>query len=182
MKKILSFLTVFLVLTGCSLSDIDNTPTKKVEAFFNNYQTLDQDVLDDLDVVIAKETNFTEEQKDDYRDILKKHYQNLTYIIKDETVNGDKATVEVEIEVTDFYKVMNESEEYLNDNYNELLDEEGNYDESKFIDYRLGLLKDAEDTVKYTLNLTLTKNDDGEWILDDLDDIEEQKILGMYQY
>lgn len=182
MKKILSILTVFLVLTGCSLSDVDNTPTKKVEAFLNNYQTLDQDVLDDLDVVIAKETDFTEKQKKDYRDILKRHYQNLTYTIKEETVNGDKATVEVEIEVTDFYKVMNESEQYLNDNYNDLLDEEGNYDESKFIDYRLKLLKDAEDTVKYTLNLTLTKNDAEEWVLDDLDDIEEQKILGMYQY
>ena len=182
MKKILAFFTLFLVLAGCSLSEIDNTPTKKVEAFFNNYQTLDQDVLDDLDVVIAKETNFTTEQKETYRDILKKHYQNLTYEIKGETVNGNKATVEVEIEVTDFYKVMNNSEQDISDNYDDLLGEGSNYDQSKYIDYRLSLLKNAKDTVKYTLNLTLTKNNDGDWVLDDLDDIEEQKILGMYQY
>lgn len=182
MKRILAFLTVFLVLTGCSLSDVDNTPTKKVEAFLNNYQTLDQEVLDDLDVVIAKETNFTNDQREKYRDILKKHYQNLNYEIKDETINGDKATVEVEIEVTDFYKAMEDADDYLTTNRDDFLDENGIYDEVKYIEYRLGLLENAKDTVKYTLNLTLTKNDDGEWVLDDLDDTEEQKILGMYKY
>lgn len=182
MKKILTFLTVFLVLTGCSLSNMDNTPTKKVEAFLNNYQTLDDDVLDDLDVVIAKETDLTAEQRDKYRDILKKHYQNLTYEIKEETIDGDTATVDVEIEVTDFYKAMQEAEDHQTTNRDEFLDENGTYDESKYVEYRLGLLDDAKDTVKYTLNLKLTKNDDGEWVLDDLEDEDEQKILGMYEY
>ena len=73
MKKIFIIMISLLILTGCSLKDIDNTPTKQVEAFFNNYQTLDKKVLDDLDVVIARQTNYTKEQKEKYRNILKKH-------------------------------------------------------------------------------------------------------------
>ena len=34
------------------------------------------------------------------------NFENLTYTIKDEVVNGDTATVEAEIQVTDFYKVI----------------------------------------------------------------------------
>ena len=182
MKKTIIILLIFLLMSGCSLKNIDNTPTKQVETFFNNYQTLDKKVLDDLDIVIAKQTNFTDKQKEEYRNILKKHYQDLTYEIKDETINGNRANVEVEIEVTDFYKVLNESNEYLKNNSNEFYDQQNNYDESKFINYQLDKLKDANETVKYTLNLTLVKNDDGDWILDDIDDIQEKKILGIYEY
>ena len=182
MKKLLAIITLILIFTGCTLDDIDNTPTKQVEAFFNNYQTLDKKVLDDLDVVIARNTNFNANQKEKYRKIQKKHYQDLTYEIKDETVNGDRASVEVEIEVSDFYKVLNEANNYLTNHKEEFLDSNNNYDESKYIDYQLEKLENAKETVKYTLNLTLTKDKNGDWILDNIDDIEEKKILGTYEY
>ena len=60
-------------------------------------------------------------------------------------------------------------------------DEEGKYDKTLFTKYRLDKLKEAKDTVKYTLDMTLTKVDD-EWQLDDLSDIDEKKIHGMYEY
>ena len=170
MKKLLIVL-ILLLFTGCTLKDIDNTPTKQVETFLNNYQTLDKKVLKDLDLVIAKQNNFNNEQKERYRKILKKHYQNLTYEIKDETVNGNRANVEVEIEVTDFYKALKELK-----NKNEITNNED------YINEQLDILEKAKDTVKYTLNLTLTKNKNGDWILDDINDIEEKKILGTYEY
>lgn len=170
MKKLLIVL-ILLLFTGCTLKDIDNTPTKQVETFLNNYQTLDKKVLKDLDLVIAKQNNFNNEQKERYRKILKKHYQNLTYEIKDETVNGNRANVEVEIEVTDFYKALKELK-----NNNEITNNE------EYINNQLDKLEKAKDTVKYTLNLTLTKNKNGDWILDDINDIEEKKILGTYEY
>ena len=40
MKKVLSILGLALIITGCSLGNMDNTPTKKVEGYLNNYQTL----------------------------------------------------------------------------------------------------------------------------------------------
>ena len=40
MKKVLSILGLVLVLTGCSIGeDMNNTPTKQVETYLNNYQT-----------------------------------------------------------------------------------------------------------------------------------------------
>ena len=103
MKKILSILSIGLILTGCSLGkDMRNTPTKQVETYLNQYQTLDSNVLTKLDSLVDQEELFDDDQKITYKDILKKHYQDLTYTIKEETVNGDKATVETEIEVNSF--------------------------------------------------------------------------------
>lgn len=181
MKKVLALLTVFALLTGCSLTKkMDNTPTKKVENYLSGYQTLSEDVLNDLDNVVENEVTFNDTQKESYRDLLKKHYQDLTYTIKDETVNGDTATVEVEVEVRDYSKKLAEAEDYLSKNKDKFNDEKGNYSEEKYNDYRLDLLKNTKDKVKYTINFNLTKSDD-EWVIDDLSDEDQQKLLGIYR-
>lgn len=182
MKKILSILGIALIMTGCSIGeDMDNTPTKRVEEYLNNYQTLNSNVLTGIDAIVDEEINFNEEQKGTYRDILKKHYQDLTYTIKEETVNGDKATVEVEIEVNDYTKALQQAETYRTTNESEFLDETGIFDEVKYSEYKLGLLKNNKERVKYTIYFSLTKEDDN-WVLDDLTDTEEEKILGIYEY
>ena len=182
MKKFLSILTIGLILTGCSIGkDMSNTPTKRVEAYLNNYQTLDSNVLSKIDSVVNLEETFDEDQKTTYKDILKKHYQDLTYTVKEETVNGDKATVEVEIEVNDYTKALKDAEAYKTTNESDLLDDTGKFDESKFNDYKLDLLKSSKERVKYTIYFSLTKTDDN-WVLDDLTKTDEDKILGIYEY
>lgn len=181
MKKILTVIGLALILTGCSLKNMDNTPTKKVETYLNNYQTLDSSVLNELDSIVDDEILFTNEQKDTYRDILKKHYQDLVYKIKEETVNGDKATVETEIEVNDYTKVLKEAESYRITNESEFINENGIFSESKFNEYKLNLLKNNKDKVKYTIYFSLTKVNN-EWVLDKLTETEQEKILGIYEY
>ena len=61
------------------------------------------------------------------------------------------------------------------------MNDAGEYDEKLFIDYRLNKLKEAKDTVKYTIDFTLTKVED-EWKLDPLTDEQENKIHGLYSY
>ena len=181
MKKVLSILGIALIMTGCSLANMDNTPTKKVEAYLNNYQTLNSNVLSELDSMVNREEFFDEDQKTTYKDIMKKHYQDLTYTIKEETVNGDKATVEAEIEVNDYTKVLKQAEEYRTTNESEFKDEEGIFNETLFNAYKLDLLKDSDDRVKYTIYFSLTKSGN-EWVLDDLTETEQEKILGIYEY
>ena len=41
-------------------------------------------------------------------DIVKKNYQKLTYKVKDEVIDGDKAIVTVTIDVIDYSKINNE--------------------------------------------------------------------------
>ena len=125
--------------------------------------------------------DFTDEQKKEYKELMKNHYKNLKYEIKDEVVNGDNATVTVEIEVTDYSKIMTDADSYLENNPSEFNNENGTYDVSLFTKYRLDKLKEAKEKVKYTLDLTLTKVKD-EWVLDTISDMDEAKIHGMYIY
>ena len=112
---------------------------------------------------------------------MKKQYQNLTYTIKDEEVNGDKATVKVEIEVYDFNKAMTKADDYLSENQDEFTDGNNNIDNEKFMDYKIKEMKNVNDKVKYTIDFTLTKNNN-KWQLDDIDEITRQKIHGIYNY
>ena len=134
----------------------------------------------------------------------------MTYEIKDETINGDNATVTAEIEVYDYYKTNKDSAEYYNNNPNEFNDNNGdqglvdkatdavkdavegakdavdsatsdNNSDSKFIQYRLDQLTNTKDRVKYTVDFTLTKVDD-KWKLNDIDDATRQKIHGLYEH
>ena len=182
MKKIFLIFALSIIFTGCSLGvDMDNTPTKQVETYLNNYQILNSNVLSELDSIVNDELAFDENQKTEYRDILKKHYQDLTYKIKEETINGDKATVEAEIEVNDYTKALKSAEAYKTTNSSEFMDENNEFSESKFNDYKLGLLKDSNERVKYTIYFSLTKSGD-KWQLDELNETEQDKILGIYEY
>ncbi len=179
MKKILLIIMTLFLLVGCET--VMNNPTKRVETFLNKYQTMDSEVLKQLDETLSNDVNLTESQKKDYKDLMKKQYQNLTYTIKDEEVNGDKATVKVEIEVYDFNKAMTKADDYLSENQDEFTDENNNIDNEKFMDYKIKEMKNANDKVKYTIDFTLTKNNN-KWQLDDIDEITRQKIHGIYNY
>lgn len=178
MKKIIILLTTLMVfLTGCN--NLDDTPNKKVEAFLNDYQTLDNKVLDDLDKVVSRETRLNDSQKEKYKKIMKKNYQNLSYEIKEDSIDGENATVIVEIKVNDFSKVLNESDSYLQANPDEFKNDEGIYDEEKYMDYRLEQLEKSNEKVKYTLEINLSKRDN-EWTVNNLSSDDLDKINGIY--
>ena len=221
MKKLLlcfSCIMVIVLLSGCSM---DNTPTKKVENFLDSYRNQDENVLTQLNEMVDSDTLMNDNQKTTYTDIMKKQYEDLTYEIKDEVINGDTATVTAEIEVYDYYKINSDAEEYYNSNPDEFKNDnkdeglvgdalegaedvaedaiegaedviEGAEDavddgiealtgDSKYIEYRLGKLKDAKDRVTYTVEFTLTKVDDV-WTLDEINDVTRQKIHGLYEH
>lgn len=180
MKKILFFLMSLVLLTGCG-GKMMNTPTKKVEMFLSKYQTLDEEVIKQLDKIVAEEENFSTEHRASYKELMKKHYQNLKYDIKNEKIDGDVATVTAEIEVTDYSKAMKEADKYLSENPDKFKNDKNEYDKSLFITYRLDQLKKVKDKIKYTLELTLSKVDK-EWKLDNISDIDEAKIHGVYEH
>ncbi len=176
MKKFLGLLVAIIILSGCSIGkDMSNTPTKRVEDYLDSYQTLDSNILNDLDMLI-EDNEYTVEQQDKYKEQMKKHYQNLKYEIKDETINGDKATVTAEIEVIDYSDIFN-----LTPDENEYLDENGEYSAELFYNHQLDLMGEAKDTVKYTITFYLTKVDD-DWSLNELSESDKEKIHGIYKY
>ena len=177
-RKVLLLTLVLFLVVGCG--NMMNTPTKKVEQFLSKYQTMDEKVLTQLDDVIEEAGNFNDTQKESYRKLMKKQYQNLSYKIKDETEDGNNATVEVEIEVYDYGKSISESELYLTANQQEFIDIETNQvDNEKFLDYKITQMENVKDKVTYTITFNLTKEDEN-WTLDDIGDIDRQKLHGLY--
>lgn len=177
-KKIIILVSLLVVLVGCTITGSTTSPKRAVEDLFGKYQSLDNDVTKQLDDVIAGET-LTADQKSDYEELLRKQYQNLTYTIKDEVIDGDTAVVTVEIEVYDFGKTNKETEAYAAENEDKFMDESNAISDNLYQDYKLNKLKSVTDRVKYTLDLSLTKKDD-KWKLDELSDMERQKIHGLY--
>ena len=181
MKKIalgiIAFLTL-IITSGCSM---DNTPTKKVENYLNNYKSLNETVLDQLDKVVDSDTIMTASQKNEYKDILKRQYQNLTYKIKDEVINGNDATVNVEIEVYDYYKINKESDSYYQTMPDEFKDANGKKKKKKYIDYKLEKLKNYKERVTYTIDFYLKKVDKT-WVMQDINEDTRSKIHGLYAY
>ena len=181
MKKFIHFLLLFSIFLVCGCDKMDNTPTKRVETMLSKYQTTDKDVVDDINKTVDTEPNLTNEQKEKYKNILKKQFSSLTYNVKNEKIDGDNAYVEVEIEVKDLTKAIKDSETKLLDNPESFQNDKGNFDQSKYTDYKLDQMENTLIKVKYTLELTLTKID-GEWTVDNLTETERQKIHGIYNY
>ena len=217
MKKVLLvFSLILLFMTGCG-TDM-GTPTAKVEEFLGKYQKMDSEVLTQLDSVISTDEKMSDSQKNEYRGLMEKQYQNLSYKIKNEEIDGDKATVDVEIEVYDYATSITKSKKYYNDHRDEFMDDTDNntdknnsseevdegdeviggvaedaadaigdavedmLDETKkFVDYKLSQLKDVTDKAKYDITFYLSKDEDGEWELENISDVDRQKLHGLYE-
>lgn len=183
MKKYLIISVALLVvfITGCSLTNIDNTPTKQVEKVLNNYKNQEETVTTQLDKIVSTDVTMNDIQKETYKTILKRQYSNMMYKVKDEVIDGNEATVTVQIEVTDFYKITTEADEYLLTNASQFNNAEGTYDNSLFIDYKLNKLDKATNKVTYTIDFKVAKVDDL-WQVQPLSDSDIEKIHGLYAY
>lgn len=176
-KMIVAVVLLFLFTTGCG--DMSNTPTMKVEDFLGKYQSMDSDVLSQLEDVIKEDTDMDEDQRKEYKSLMEKQYQNLSYKIKNENINGDNATVDVEVEVYDYRNALDKAEEYRDKNKEEFQDDNKKDDISKYIKYKIEELKKVSDKRKYTITFNLHKTD-GEWVVDDISDSDREKIHGLY--
>ena len=187
-----------LLVAGCT--NTMETPTTKVEEYLGKYQRLDDDVSTQLDQVLDDDNTMSDDQKDQYRSLMEKQYQNLSYKIENEEINGDSATVDVEIEVLDYATTIADAKEYYQEHKDEI-EKENDQEQSDndnvvedavegteeaieksaaFIDYKLKELESVSDTTTYTITFHLTK-EDGEWQIQNLSDLDLEKIHGLYE-
>lgn len=181
-KKILMIVMVAIMsitLVGCSC--IKKTAKGAVEDFLNQYKSLSSNVISDLDDVVDKE-DLTDEQKEKYRDILKKQYKDIKYEVTSEDYDGDTANVDAKITVYDLYKVQKDANNYLTDHSSEFVDDKGTYSNKLFMDYKLDNMKKSTDTVEYTITFKVVKDDKGNYKVTDLTQNDLEKIHGIYNY
>lgn len=176
MKKIISLLVLVLIISGCG----NNTARNAVESYMKKYKTLDSEVLVDMENTIKKE-NLSNEQKEKYRDILKKQYKDLSFEILEEEYDNEVSYVTVKIEVYDLYKAQSDATIYLENNPQEFYNDNNEYDVNKFIDYKLERMKDMTSRVDYTITLTVTKEND-KYVVENPTENDLRKIHGVYNY
>ena len=164
-KKIFLLGIIMFLLVGCGMA---NTPTAVVENLLSKYQKVDADIKSGINTVLD-EQNLTDIHRERYRKLLEKQYQNLSYEVKEETIDGDNAIVTVEIEVIDYHHAVED-----------LTFDSGVYSKETFDEEKLNRLERMNDKVTYTLELTLTKDTDGIWHLNALTNEQTMKIQGMY--
>jgi len=100
MKRILLIIISVFMMTGCMSS---NTPTSKVEALLNKYNSNDESIVTELrDYLNGFEMD--DKTKGKYETVYLKQFKDLTYEIKEEEIDGDTAEVTAQISVYDYYK------------------------------------------------------------------------------
>ena len=177
MKKTLVIIVgVLLFATGCMSS---NTPTSKVEALLNKYNSNDESIVTELNDYL-NEFDLDGETEEKYKKVYLKQFSDLTYEIKEEEIDGDNAEVTAQITVYDYYKSETESNKYLTEHKEEFYKDDV-YDKSLFETYKLEQLDKMTDRVEYTIEFELSKVDD-EWQINPLTDEQLQKIHGIYVY
>ena len=174
MKRIIIILSIFF-LTGCS--DILNTPSRKVEEFLGKYKTMDKEVIKELDESI-EELDASDNYKMEYKNLLMKQYQNLAYSIKDEDITNDKALVETEIEVFDYYNTLEKVDEDINKYKDDFKEEKDKSRKEKIEEYKIKKLKATTNKTKYIIEFALTKKN-GTWMLDKVSNETLMKIHGL---
>lgn len=179
MKKLVVVIISFLfILVGCG-NKMD-TPTKKVETFLSKYQKNDQEIIDQFDISLVEEEELNDEQKQKYKDVMMSQYKDLTYEIKEEKVDGNKAVVDVEIEVYDYNTVLNNANTYLDENKDEFFVDDV-LDVVSFINYKIEQLTNYKERIKYTISFNLERDDtNSEWVIQNLSESDLKKIHGIY--
>ena len=182
MKKLFLIFAFLLIVVGCSCDLNMNTPTKKTEEFLMRYKELDEGVLSDLELSSEASGLTTTEHKNKYIDIMKRQYQDMTYEVTGENIDGDTASVDVKIKIYDLYKARKNAESYIDDNETDFtLDESGSRDVEKVNEYLLDELYKTDEYVEYTITIDLIK-EDNKWVVEDLDTETKEKLHGTYNY
>lgn len=139
------------------------------------YEIKDEIIEDDNAVVEVEITVY------DYASAIK---NSNTYLNEhtDEFKKDAKETVnEMEEDVKNAAdKAKDKVEDVKDDVENKINDiTDNDYDESKFMNYKLSKMEKVTDKVKYTIEFTLTKVN-GEWQLDSLSNSDIEKLHGIY--
>ncbi len=180
MKKILLVIVSLFFIVGCSCA-ITNDAASATREYFNKFKMHDEGIIKELEDYVEKQ-DLTESQKETYQDVLKRQYKDMKYEIIDEKYDGDKATVKVKVTVYDLYKSQQDADKFLLDNREEFNDESGIHDAAKFLEYKLEQMKKQEETVDYTIDVKLEKNEKDNWEVQQLSEEDLEKIHGIYNY
>lgn len=162
-NKILLFLIILTIfITGCQLA---NNPNSKVEELLGKYQKVDNDINISY-IALSEDENISNEQKDKYKALIEDQYEDMSYEIQEEKIDGDVAVITVQVKVKNYKDAI---EKYS----------KNNYEVAEYHNLVIAALEDVTEKVTYTIDFNLNKVND-EWIIEELTTEQQKKLLGIY--
>ena len=137
--------------------------------FLEQYKKMNVSVINSLENDLAKE-EWSDEQKERYRNVIKRQYKDMEYEIVHERYDSDLAFIDVKIKVYDYYKAQENIDYYNIDNGMSLLD------------YKINAMANTNDRIEYLIVFKLEKDTKGDYKIIDLDNSDIEKIHGIYNY
>lgn len=165
MKKIGIIIVLLLLLVGCG----KKSASDEVIFFLEQYKKMNVSVINSLENDLAKE-EWSDEQKERYRNVIKRQYKDMEYEIVHERYDSDLAFIDVKIKVYDYYKAQENIDYYNIDNGMSLLD------------YKINAMANTNDRIEYPIVFKLEKDTKGDYKIIDLDNSDIEKIHGIYNY
>lgn len=151
-------------------------PVELTNNYLEAYQKLDEKIISKISY--DYNDKLTKKQKEFYKSIMKKQYENLKYEITKEEVNETDAVITVLINVYDYSSAIAKANNYI-EVYSDKFQKNGKFDTYKAIDYKLEALNTYNERVDYSLNFYYYL-DNGKWIMTDINEIDLKKINGSY--
>lgn len=140
------------------------------------YEIKDEIIEDDNAVVEVEITVY------DYASAIKK---SNTYLndhleeFKADVENAAEKAKDTASDIAEKAKDAVDNDNEINTDTTTDNNENSDYDDDKFMDYKISEMEKVKDTVKYTIEFTLTKVND-EWQLDALSNSDIEKLHGIY--
>ena len=150
------------MITGCT----KNNPRDRVVSFLDEYKNLSANVINNIEQKLA-DTNWTEEEKDKYRNVLKRQFKDLEYSVVGERFDKGITYVDTEIVVYNYYQVK----------------EDATYTDTdiSITEYMLDNMSTTNERVKYNITFKVEKDESGDYQIIDLQDSDIEKIHGIYE-
>lgn len=167
-KKILVVAIIFIAFftVGCGM----DTKEKQIEIYMNKYQTLEKKI----EYLGSNKDRITKKQKEEYIELIKRQYQNMSYKIIDIESVDDKEKAHLEVEIYDYESSINNSLNYAKEHPKKFT-KDGTYNEEKYENYKLKELKKVQDRKTINITLTLYKIND-KWYVEELNNEDLLKI------
>ena len=170
MKKIIFFVVFVLLFLGFMVVyKYTINPSDSVNLYLKKYRSGNVE----LNKLLTENVEFTEEEKSEYIEFMREHYDSMEYKVSKAKISGNDAIVPVHITVKNYASEINSANAYYSA-HAALFAE--NY---TFVQFRLDKMKEVKKYTEYDIDFDL-KYKSGKWEVQSLSTTDRQKLAGLY--
>ena len=175
---IVIILLAFIIGFGIIRKKGSSSPTQQVKSYLNKYKREDKEVTSVIQYNFSDKLNAEQEKR--YKEIIKKQYRNLNYVIEDTYESEIESNISIKFTVLDLKSEYERATTYIATHEDKFTNENGELDNDKVISYKLEQLENTVESVEYTITIKFYKNKDNEWVMTNPSKTDLSKLDGTF--